>query len=347
MPGQWFRVAAACGCLVAVAVTGCASRKAVIQPVENVPRELKKASQPEYVIEPPDVLQVDLIAAVPKPPYKLQPLDAISVRVPQAPADAPLSGLFQVELDGTVNLGALYGTVPVVGLTVPEAREAIEKALTRVLVKPTAEVTLAQGRGLQQVRGPHLVRGDGTIGLGTYGSVRVVGMTIPDAKRTIEAYLSAYFQNPEISLDVTGFNSKVYYLVFDGGNAGTQVTRLPLTGNETVLDALSNAGGLPQIGDPRKVWVARPTVDGCPSQIILPVDWACITSAGDTRTNYQLMAGDRVFVQAYRATAFNNKFSRAIAPVERVLGAVLLGTGVYRQFNNLNNNNNGNNNGGF
>ena len=38
-------------------------------------------------------------------------------------------------------------------------------------------------------------------------------------------------------MDVQGFNSKLYYVILDGGGAGQQVVRLPVTGNETVLDA--------------------------------------------------------------------------------------------------------------
>lgn len=347
MSARWYRPAALLAAGLVALVGGCASqRQTVITPVEGMPRELRKTTLPDYVIEAPDVLQVDLVAAVPKPPYRIQPLDTIGVRVPQsltAPGTVePINGAFPVELDGTVNLGPSYGAVPVARLTLPEARAAIEKFVGRIVQKPEAIVTLLQGRGVQQVRGPHLVRGDGTIGLGSYGSVRVVGLTVPQAKKAIEVYLSEFFLEPEISLDVTGFNSKVYYMVIDGGNAGTQVVRLPLTGNETVLDAMSQIGGLPAIGDPEKVWVARPSVEGCPDVTILPVDWACVTEYGDTRTNYQLMAGDRVFVKAYRMVSFGNRFGRVIAPIERILGFTLLGVGTVRQFDTNNNNGFGN-----
>ncbi len=344
LPRRSHLVAAACACVAAV--SGCKhfNEKPVILPVEGVPRELQKSLLPDYVIEPPDVLQVDLVAAVPRPPYKFQPLDAASINVQNTPMSEPIAGVYQVELDGTVNLGFSYPSVTVAGLTIPEAKAAVEKALAVKLKMAEATVSLAQGRGVQQVRGPHLVRGDGTIGLGTYGAVRVVGLTIPAAKKVIEDYLSTYFQNPEVSLDIVGFNSKVYYLCVDGGSAGTSVTRLPLTGNETVLDALSQIGGLPVTGDPEKVWVARPSLDGPGAMAILPVDWACVTETADARTNYQLMAGDRVFVKAYRAVSFANRFERAFAPVERLLGTVLLGAGTVRSFSNNNNNGGG---GGF
>ena len=341
MPARRFSLAA----LACVAfLSGCAAhRETCILPIDGVPRELQKTLLPDYIIEAPDVLQVDLVAAIPRPPYKLQPLDAVSLRVANTPEGDPVLGIYQVELDGTANLGGTYGAVPLAGLTLPEAKTAVENAVKRILANPIVDIGLAQGRGVQQVRGPHLVRGDGTIGLGSYGSVRVVGLTIPAAKLAIEQFLSTSFLNPEISLDIVGFNSKVYYLCVDGGSAGTSVVRLPLTGNETVLDAFSQIGGLPVTGDPEKVWVARSNADGAGAMNILPVDWKQVTEFGDARTNYQLMAGDRVFVKAYRAVNFANRFERAFAPVERILGVTLLGVGTARSFSNSN----GNNGGGF
>ena len=210
------------------------------------------------------------------------------------------------------------------------------------LKKPTVEVTLAQGRGMQQVRGPHLVRGDGSIGLGSYGSVRVVDMTIVDAKKAIETHLAAYFQNPEISLDVSGFNSKVYYIISDTGGTGLPMQRVPLTGNETVLDALSTYGGVISVSDTKQIWVARVSEGGC--CVTLPVDLKAITECGDARTNYQLVAGDRVFVRAYQLTKFSTKMERFLYPIERALGVTLLGVGAVRSIDNSNNLNGTNNN---
>src|SRR5438270_577635 len=81
---------------------------------------------------------------------------------------------------------------------------------------------LAEYRGQQQVRGEHLVRPDGTVGLGTYGEVHLAGFTLLEAKAAIEAHLSQFIQKPEISLDVAGYNSKVYFVVFDQGGFGMQ-----------------------------------------------------------------------------------------------------------------------------
>ena len=189
-------------------------------------------------------------------------------------------------------------------------------------------MSLLQGGALQQVRGQRLVRPDGAVGLGTYGAVRVVGMTVPEAKAAIEGHLAAYFAAPEVSVEVVGYNSKVYYVIFDGAGSGQQVTRLPVTGGETVLDAIGQVSGLGAIADDRHIWLARPVASGCTCQV-LPVDWKAITECADVGTNYQILPGDRLFVKAYAAVRFDNTFSRVVSPIERVLGFTLLATGAY------------------
>jgi polysaccharide export outer membrane protein len=329
---------------VAAGLAGCMTSHPPV-PVSvpaDIPRELRKVSLPDYTLEPPDILQVDLIAAVPKPPYRVQPLDALAVRVPNALPDAPVAGVYPVGPDGTVDLGAAYGAADVRGLTLDEAKKRIAEQLAKTVKDPAVEVSLAQTRGVQQVRGPHLVRPDGTVGLGTYGPVRVVGMTLPEAKRAIEGHLKQYFQDPEVSVEVAGYNSKVYYVVYDGGGQGQQVARLPATGNETVLDAVGQLNGLTTVSDARRMWVSRPAPDGgCQ---VLPVDWRAITEAGDTATNYQLLPGDRVFVSSYPLTRFDTRLARLLAPAERAFGFTLLGAGTVQQ---LQFRGNGNGVGGF
>ena len=311
---------------VATVSSGCALAPKTVIAVPDMPKELNKVTMPEYVIEPPDVLLVDLIAAVPKPPYRIQPLDSLALRL-DALVEAPLAGIFPVEIDGTLSLGANYGSVPVAGLTLEEAKKAIEKQALKFARKATADVALAQGRALQQVRGPHLVRQDGVIGLGTYGSVRVTGMTIPQARAAIEAHLSQYFQAPEISLDISGFNSKVYYVIFDGGGSGASVSRQAITGNETVLDAIGNLNGLSPIANTHNIWVSRPAPEG-KGTTVLPVDWPAIVECGNVSTNYQLLPGDRLFVKALPAVTIETRLSRFLNPLERIAGFSILGAGT-------------------
>jgi hypothetical protein len=233
--------------------------------------------------------------------------------------------------------------VRIAGLTTEQARVAIENALRVVLKNPRAVVSLAQVRGLTQVvRGEHLVRPDGTLGLGTYGSVYVAGMTLKQIRCAIEKQLLCSGVRAEISVDVLGFNSKVYYVIFDGAGYGQQIYRLPVTGNETVLDALATVNGLPAVSSKNRIWIARPAPCDSPCDQILPVDWKAITAGGSTCTNYQLFPGDRIYVKADPFITFDNVLAKVTAPIERVLGLVLLGSSVANSFSNNRNNGNGN-----
>jgi polysaccharide export outer membrane protein len=131
-----------------------------------------------------------------------------------------------------------------------------------------------------------------------------------------------------VSVDVYAYNSKFYYVITDFAGSGEQVVRLPSTGNETVLDAISLIGGLSAVSSTR-LWIARPAPDGCGDQI-LPVDWKGITRRGNTRTNYQILPGDRVFVMSQPMTKADTVLARMLAPVERALGVTLLGVGTVR-----------------
>ena len=308
-----------------------------------LPNEKQKTTLPAYVIEPPDVLVIDGIRLIPKPPYRIEPLDVLLVAVPSALPDQPIAGPYTVTPDGTVNLGFGYGAFRVVGMTLEQAAAAIKAGLR--LNNPQVSVALAQFRAIQQVRGEHMVGQDGTITLGTYGCVNVTGLTLSQAKCEIERHLARWLQDPLISVGVGGYNSKVYYVITDGGGFGQQVYRLPITGNETVLDAISMINGLPPVSSKRNIWLARPTPAGHGCYEILPVNWEAITEAGSTETNWQLFPGDRVYVKADCWISLDNQLSKVLTPVERLLGATLLGTATVHSFSG--NFGNGNGNGGF
>jgi len=289
---------------------------------------LTKVSLPDYVIEPPDILLVDAIRLVPLPPYRVEPLDTLLISVPNTlPGTEPITGLYVVESDGAVNLGE-YGSVTVAGMTLNEAREAIKKTVGARIKEPVVHLALGQSRAMQQIRGEHLVRPDGTIGLGTYGSVRVVGLTLAQARSALETHLSQYIQKPEISVDVFAYNSKSFYVIFDLGGNGQQVVRLPVTGNDTVLDAIGQVSGLTAVSSKYHMWVARPSEACAQCDQVMPVDWVGITTRGRTETNFQLLPGDRLYVKADAFVELDTRLARFLAPFERAFGFTLLGSGT-------------------
>ncbi len=292
---------------------------------QELPRELSKVNFPTYRIEPPDVLLINALRVIPLPPYKIEPLDALLIAVPNAPLAAPVNGIYPVDTDGTVDLGPNYGRVMVADLTADEAKAAVAKHLQPFMKEtPQVSVSLSQARGIQDIRGEHLVGPDGTVRLGVYGSVRVCGLTLDEARAAIEQHLGRFLFRPQVSVDVFAYNSKVYYVIADGGGNGEVVTRWAATGNETVLDAVSNINGLPAVASKRRIWVSRPGPPGCPRQL-LPVDWDAIVRGAETGTNYQILPGDRVYVMAKPLVTVDTTLARIISPIERLLGVALLG----------------------
>jgi polysaccharide export outer membrane protein len=126
-------------------------------------------------------------------------------------------------------------------------------------------------------------------------------------------------------VSVLAFNSKLYYVITDGAGYGEQVASFPITGSETVLDAIARIGGLPQVASKKQIWVARRSPHGSPDQI-LPVCWEDITEKGIAATNYQVLPGDRIYVRAQKIISIDNALAKFLQPIERVLGVVLLGS---------------------
>ncbi|MCA9258772.1 MAG: polysaccharide biosynthesis/export family protein [Planctomycetales bacterium] len=294
-------------------------------PASPVPRELEMVTLPRYVIEPPDILLVEGIKLVPKSPHKVETFDVIYIQVEGEFPEQPLDNAYSVDADGSVNLGPTYGRVKVVGLTIEESEDRIRDHLAKTLTDVVASVSLIQSGGAQQVTGQHLVGPDGRVNLGTYGAVYVAGMTSEQARAAIEMQLSTKLEEPEVFVDVLAYNSKVYYVISQGAGLGDDVSRFPITGKETVIDAVANITGVPQVSSTR-MWIARPAPNGVGCEQILPINWQDITQGGSTATNYQLMPGDRLYIAEDRMIAFSTFVNKLLGPFERTFGFISLGT---------------------
>ena len=335
-----------CACLAAL-TTGCSTfgrpQRATTQqvmidancqgdPARMPAKELAKVTLPPYVIEPPDILLIDALRVVPKPPFRIQSFDTLQVIVEGTLLEQPINGLYVVEPGGMLDLGPSYGKVMVGGQSLEEAQDAVFRHLKRVLREPQVSLTLAQAAGQQQISGEHLVGPDGTINLGTYGTVYVTGMTLAQAKEAVEKQLSKHLDAPLVSVDVFSYNSKVYYVITEGAGFGDNVARFPITGNETVLDAVAEINGLSRLSS-KDIWIARPAPSGVGCDQVLPVDIEAIMKGGSTATNYQLLPGDRVFIAQDHMIAFGSLVGKITDPFERMFGFALLGSQTVQTIN--------------
>jgi polysaccharide export outer membrane protein len=282
----------------------------------DLPTEMQKGSLAPYRVEPPDILSIEAANNVRLVSDTLRAGDELRIRasntLPIDPTGDPtqnefktINGLYRVQPDGTVDLGPEYGSVIVEGLTVREAKTAVDRHLRDAaqLNDPKVAVSLPNVNGRQVISGEHLIRPDGTVSLGTFGSVFVNGMTLDEVKSAVEGHLAKYIHNPEMQVDVLAYNSKVIYVIFDDAG-GESVVRVPFTGNDTVLDVMSQVDGLYEPATNSEMWVARPPARQGPSggdtAPKMFVDWKGITQEADTTTNYHLFPGDRMYVKGLR-----------------------------------------------
>jgi polysaccharide export outer membrane protein len=260
-----------------------------------------------------------------------------AIAVTNAPNDPPPAELTPPRLEPQPVVAAPVVVTPRPAVMHQAApREFAKQPLPPYVVEPpdillvTAGATAALEN--RPVEGPHLVRPDGTIGLGVYGSVYVAGLTLEEARDAVAAQLQ--LSSPKLKIedikkvvvvDVLAYNSKVYYVVTDGGGYGEQVYSFPITGNETVLDAISKINGLPAVASKKHIWIARAT-PGCTHPDILPVDWCGVVQNGFGGTNYQVFPNDRVYVASDKRIQVDSWLAKFLNPVDRVLGTVLLGS---------------------
>jgi polysaccharide export outer membrane protein len=184
---------------------------------------------------------------------------------------------------------------------------------------------------IQEIRGEFPIRPDGSVGLGFWGSVTVSGLTLEQVAEAIRQHLlrSDVLQRGQIRPE-----SLIVVQVFP----------FPITGSETVMDAIANINGLPAVASRRNIWVARRCPHPDQPWQILPVDWVGITQHGTETTNYQIMPGDRIYVKAQRLVTIDTAMARIFSPIERIFGITLLGASTVNQVQGRGN---GFNNSGF
>jgi protein involved in polysaccharide export with SLBB domain len=296
---------------------------------EPIPNEAHEASLASYVVNPPDVLIVDVEPKAGGAP--LQAGDEIWIDVQLTLQQPRVAESLTVEADGTIKLPTI-GDIPPAELQPIKVAglrpSAVQQKLAATIKGeyPNALVTV-QSSGARTISGQFLVRPDGAVKLGDIGTLPVAGRSLAHVEAMLKELLLQRrgYGDAKVSVDVLAYNSMKYYVIADGGGFGDQVQVLPFTGRERVLDAIGELGGMPNIGSRINMWIARPTPGSeCEAQI-MPVNWEAVSKYGQAATNYQLMPGDRLYIKADRTIAADNVLSKLLAPIDRVLSTISLG----------------------
>ena len=120
-----------------------------------------------------------------------------------------------------------------------------------------------------------------------------------------------------VFVDITSFNSKVYFVIGDVGTPG----RLPFTGKDTVLDAIYYAAGLIPTAEPEDIHLYRPAQGGKPAKDY-KIDLKAI-NRGDAKANLQLFPNDRLIVGRNATVQKTVELDRAATPINSVMNSLL------------------------
>jgi polysaccharide biosynthesis/export protein len=319
-------------CLLA-SLTGChaidlytPSLEAPVPPELEPPRELSKVSLPTYRIEPPDAVRLEVMKLVPRASYRIDAQDVVEIHAIGVIVQLPIDGYFLVENDGVVTLGPGYGVVRIQGMTAAEATAAITRYLRTFLPTCLVTVRLARSASAQDISREYLVGPDGVIQLSRFGAVNLNGKTVTEARLAIQDHLAQYFDSPVVGVTVIAYNSKFYYVIAAGLMSSEDIQRFPISGNETVLDALEKSQLKPNTRlSSKTMWLARPAPGDCGEDQVLPVDWEAIAAGGETKTNYQILPGDRLYIVDDNLVAMNEYLTVFTRPIDRLLNLSQLG----------------------
>jgi hypothetical protein len=202
-----------------------------------------------------------------------------------------------------------------------EAIHLVPKDPHQVPTLPRAPFQHEEGN--QQITGKHVVGSDGYVTFGSHGRVYVKGLTINECKKAFEFHFSKHFDNPQVVVNGVSFISKGYYVFFNSREQGERILKFPYTGNEKVFDAIVNASkeGV-QPNSSMEIWIERP-MQNSDKPVRLPVNWV-VNDFGKNDTNFQLLPGDRVWVQdrvwaeESEVATSNVTKTRVFAPLQRI-----------------------------
>jgi len=133
-----------------------------------------------------------------------------------------------------------------------------------------------------------LVRPDGMISLPLLGDVKAAGKTPLQLADDVTAKLKKFIQDPNVTVTLTGMNSKKVYMIGEIGKTGP----MEMTAGMTLLQAIASAGGLTPYANAKKIYILR-SEGGKQQKIFVQYKQAL---KGNESLNIPLNPGDTIVV---------------------------------------------------
>jgi polysaccharide export outer membrane protein len=135
-----------------------------------------------------------------------------------------------------------------------------------------------------------VVRPDGMISMPLIKDIRVAGLTPAEAERTITEVLSKQIRAADVTVIVSQINSKKIFFV---GGGVKKEGPISFTYRMTIMQAISEAGGLSDYAKRKKIYVLR-NENG--RQYKLPFDYDAALRGEHMELNLPLLPGDTIVV---------------------------------------------------
>ena len=158
------------------------------------------------------------------------------------------------------------------------------------------------------------VRPDGFITLNLLGDVFAAGKTPVQLAAEIEEKILKFYQDVNVQVEVTGFNSKFYYMAGE-----TAAGPRPYTGKDTIFDAVLRSG-LARTSWPEKIVVLRPNEQG---DLIrrMSINAKDMIEKGDMKYNAVLEEGDIIFIPINPLASVGVAVQNLLSPVQPLITA--------------------------
>jgi len=210
--------------------------------------------------------------------------------------------------------GVEYTDINAAVLASRNVERRLEKINKRYRLGATDSVQIIVRNG-PELSGQHSIRPDGYITLQLLGDIYIEGMTPMQAADVLTTALQVYIREVDVTVRVTGFNSKKYFMFGEIPGVGQQV----FDGDVTVLSAFGRSRGVTN----RAAWERIRLVRATPTtRQIFKINLADIVKTGRWETNVQLKANDIIYVPPTYLARIGYVIDSVLFPFRSLLGAM-------------------------
>lgn len=182
-----------------------------------------------------------------------------------------------------------------------------------------ADVLNVRVVGENDLTGNYTVRLDGKVMFPYVGEVQAAGVPLSAFNRMLRENLSAYYVDPQVTVEVLEYNSCVVYVLGEVAKPG--VYKFP--GRTTLLETVAGAGGYERSAARASTMVVRSFLD---EPQVMRIDMEKVIDEGAITLNIPLEKGDVVVIPKTFVTNLNE----FLADISPSLSAYLRVNSVYQ-----------------